>query len=472
MLGRSRGRNHTSRKPGLALLLGGILLTGAQTASADNGPSQSGQICMQKVFGTPVTSANKLNCTANDIRLSRAISVSPSTCTRGVRFDLTATFETVVTASARYDAGFFFRTDGGANARGDGNGANGNCSLSALTIPPPPNPPSLNLDLDTCGDLNSGTYNVSFTIPNVLCQDSDNDGFLNLPNCTSWHSNQGTSCNISNAFDFRPDTKSKCVCDDRFQVPVRVEQASISVDKSASPTQVPEPGGTVTFTVQVTNNASFESVTLNSIVDNIYGDLISASNSNVTDNTCPTLQGYQLAAGASTTCSFKGMVQGNAGQRETDTARVCGVQTSNSQQICGSDTADVDITDVYTAPTIEKTAQATANCQLDATYQVVVSNNSRFDSLSLNSLTDDKFGNIATVHAAQGSVGAVISTTCVLPQPAIAPLSNYTCTFVGRIVSASCTISHTNTVTAGVLDDDQVAASPSDSATVTVSTTP
>jgi hypothetical protein len=36
---------------------------------------------------------------------------------RGTTFDLTATFETVVTANARYDAGFFFRIDGGSNAR-------------------------------------------------------------------------------------------------------------------------------------------------------------------------------------------------------------------------------------------------------------------------------------------------------------------------------------------------------------------
>jgi hypothetical protein len=427
---------------------------------------------MQKVFGTPVGGSNKLNCTANDIRISRAISVSPSTCTRGARFDLTATFETIVTASSRYDAGFFFRVDGGTNARGDGSSASGVCSLSALTIPPPPNPPSLNLDLDTCGDLNSGTFNVSFTIPNVLCQDSDGNGFLNLPNCTSWHSNAGTRCDIGNASDFHPETKSKCVCDDNFQVPVRVEQATISVNKSASPTQVPEPGGTVTYTVQVTNTASFESITLRSIVDNIYGDLISTSNSNVSDNTCPTLLNSQLAAGGSTTCTFKAMVSGNAGRRVTDLVQVCAVQTSSSQQICGSDTADVDITDVFTEPTLEKTAQSTANCQLDATYQVVVSNNSRFDTLNVNSLTDSKFGDITTVHSAQSGVGEIVSTTCSLPQPSIAPLANYTCTFVGRIVSASCNISHTNTVTASVTDDDQVSASPSDSAIVTVNTIP
>ena len=100
-----------------------------------------------------------------------------------------------MTANARYDAGFFFRIDGGTNARGDGSNATGQCSLSALT---PSVSPALDPgDGDTCGDLNAGTYELTFTIPQVLCQDSDGDGFLNLPNCTSWHSNQGTACDIS-----------------------------------------------------------------------------------------------------------------------------------------------------------------------------------------------------------------------------------------------------------------------------------
>src|SRR6185369_16195739 len=66
------------------------------------GPTVPNTSCMQKVFGSPVSGSNKLNCTANDIRLSRAISVSPEKCTAGLKFNLTATFETVVTANARH----------------------------------------------------------------------------------------------------------------------------------------------------------------------------------------------------------------------------------------------------------------------------------------------------------------------------------------------------------------------------------
>jgi hypothetical protein len=445
------------------LAVGGLLL-GAQPASAvDNGPTISPSACMQRIFIGPtgnLTNSNKLNCTANDIRLSRATSVSPDSCIEGETFDLTATFETIVTANARYDAAFLFRTDGGTNARGDGTTASGTCSLSALT---PGVSPSLDLDGDTCGDLNAGTYSLTFTIPDVLCHDSDGDGFLNLPNCTSWHSNQGTACNIDNQFDFHPDTKSKCVCDDTFEVPVTVETASLTVVKSASPTSVSETGGTVTYTVQITNGADFVSVTIDSIIDTIYGDLGDSANPNVTDNTCDDLIGDVLAAGGSTSCSFKAFVSGDTGQTITDTVEVCGTDSAGHTDVCGHDDADVTITDVGSTPTLAKTAKS-ATCSVEVTYQVVVSNNSTIDTLTVNALNDDTFGNITTVQ------GNVISTGCATGGT-IQPLGNYTCSFVGSTTSNSCNFTLTDTVTGTVTDDDGIQSSPSDTATVTVSTT-
>jgi hypothetical protein len=465
----SKWRRIAAACAGMATLIVAGLLASAQPASADDsGPTISPSACMQRVFIGPtgnVANSNLLNCTANDIRLSRAISVSQDSCIAGTTFDLTATFEVDVTANARYDAGFFFRTDGGPDARGDGTGATGECSLSALTPPPPPNPPALDLDGDSCGDLNSGTYNVTFTIPDVLCQDTNGDGFLNLPNCTSWHSNQGTVCDIDDQYTFDPDTKSKCVCDDTFQVPVTVEDAEIVVTKSAAPLQVPESGGTVTYTVIVENTASFESVEITSIIDDPYGDV----GSNIPDrspNDCPDLIGETLGPGDSLSCSFTAFAIGNANDTITDTVEVCAYQASTMATICNEDDAVVTIIDEFAEPTLTKTAQATANCQLDATYQVVVSNNSEFDALMVTALTDDKFGNIATVQ------GNVLDTGCEVPTAWIEPLGNYTCSFTGRITSTSCDINHTNMVTASTVDDDGVESSPSDDATVTVNTAP
>jgi hypothetical protein len=372
-----------------------------------------------------------------------------------------------VTANARYDAGFFFRLDGGSNARGDGVTASGSCSLSWLTGVSP----ALSLDGDTCGDLNAGTYHVTFLIPKVQCARAPGTNLLHLPNCTSWHSNQGTACTAPDSaddpdvFDFHPDTKSKCKCDDSFTVPVTVEDAQLQVVKSASPTSVPEPGGQVTYNVTIENLASATSVTITTISDEPYGDL-GTNNALVTDNTCTSLIGTLLGPGGSTSCSFKASVSGDVFSQITDTVEVCGNGSGGQQHICGNDDATVTITDAFVTPSLSKTAQSAANCQMDVTYQVVVSNNSTIDSLTVNSLTDNKFGNITAAHDVGGGFEKVVSTLCATGGT-IATSSNYTCTFVGQITSSNCSFTHQNTVTAGTTDDDGIQSSPTGTATVT-----
>jgi len=344
----------------LGVLTAGSLIVGPPAASAaDDGPTLTGDICMQRVFMGPsasATNSNKLNCTANDIRLSRATDVSPSTCIAGETFTLTATFETNVTANARYDAGFFFRIDGGANARGDGNSATGQCSLSWLD--PAEGPPALNLDTDSCGDLNAGVFNVTFTIPGVLCQDTDGDGFLNLPNCTSWHSNQGTACtapptvNDAHVFDFHPDTKSKCVCDDTFQVPVIVATPDGTVIKKATQ-------AVVTYSVTVVNTSTTTAVTLQALVDDVFGDITKDKNSGNTEvesTTCATggtiQTGDGVAGGTDTyTCSFAVKFVNDATQNGTDgnhkntvTATLKGTLGSQTEtDVSGSTTINVNL---------------------------------------------------------------------------------------------------------------------------------
>lgn len=471
------------------------MVVGVQPATAvDNGPTVTGDICMQQVFVGPtgtVANKNTLNCTAGDIRIARAIRVNPDSCIEGTTFDLEATFLVDVTANARYDGGFFFRTDGGDTARGDvtaDGGVDGTCSLSGLT---PNIPPALDLDGDTCGDLNSGSYEVTFTIPDVSCvgvtdPDNPDQKILKLPNCTSWHSNQGTACTISDpfstedAFFFDPDTKSKCVCDDDFTVPVIVETATITTTKTASPTKVPETGQDVTYTVMVTNDATFVSVELTTLNDVPFGDLTDSSNTNIMNSNCGGLVGVVLGPGESVMCTFQVFTSGDAGETIMDTATVCGDQTNTGEEICDDDDAIVTIEDVVSTPALTKTptASATAACTLevDVTYQVGISNPSTVDTLTVNDLTDDKFGDITLVQ------GDIISTTCVPDlNPAtcevggtIAPSSSCSCSFTasisGGIVSGdSCTFSHDDTVTGNVTDDDDVTSTPSDSATLNVS---
>src|SRR5439155_883224 len=78
-----------------------------------------------------------------------------------------------------------------------------------------------------------------------------------------------------------------------------------SLVKVAAPTSVNEPGGNVAFTVTVTNTDSAESLTLNSLNDNVYGDLTTIAGS-----TCAVPQTLAKAGstGDTYTCTFTGTV--------------------------------------------------------------------------------------------------------------------------------------------------------------------
>ena len=266
-------------------------LAGLPAASAqDSGPTVTGDVCMQQIFsgGGPVPNSVKLNCTANDVRISRAISVSPSSCVLDSTIPLlTGTFEIIVTSNTRYDPGFFFNIVGGTDARDN----NSTCSLSVLDNASP----ALDLDGDGCGDLNSGTYEVTFSIPNVKCADPNGNGKLNLPNCTSWHNNADTVCEQTNPPNAPPDTKSKCVCDDEFEVGVIVTKPEGSLTKTAKE-------AVVTYEIVVTNDSDF-AATLSALTDTLYGDITTVQGQ-VVETNCAT--GGSIAAnGGTSTCQFK-----------------------------------------------------------------------------------------------------------------------------------------------------------------------
>lgn len=328
-----------------ALVLGGLFLGTHPASAVDSGPTVTGDVCMQQIFGgSKVTNANRLNCTASDIKIAKAISAinldtGEASCVAGVPFTLQATFQVNVTANERYDAAFFFNITGGADARNP----EGTCSQSVLTNGVAP---ALNLDKDTCGDLNAGTYqNITFTIPGVACEDTDNDQLLNLPNCTSWHSNAGTVCSVSGSgiAGAGPETKSKCNCDDTFQVPIQVESPSGAVVKEATK-------AVVTYSVKVKNNSSSRTVKINSIVDDVYGDLATR-----TGSTCNTLIGTTLAPNTtSAACTFTVQydkpgtfgatgADANGDLKDTVTAELEDTVNQNKVNVEGTVTINVDL---------------------------------------------------------------------------------------------------------------------------------
>ena len=123
---------------------------------------------------------------------------------------------------------------------------------------------------DKCGDINDdnnpifydmkGAKAVADTIT-ALCVDTDNDGALNLPNCTSWRQSGANDLCLDGGDAF-PGAPSKCNCDPNFQVPIDVPAATIAVVKTASPTSISEPSGSVQFSVSATNSSPCASLTI------------------------------------------------------------------------------------------------------------------------------------------------------------------------------------------------------------------
>lgn len=110
---------------------------------------------------------------------------------------------------------------------------------------------------------------------------------------------------------------------------------SIAVTKTADPTSVPEPGGTVTFTVRV-DNTSAETVTLTTLTDTVHGDLDGQGTCAVTQ-AIPPSDFY--------TCAFTAPVSGSHGDVVTDTVTASASDDENNS-VQASDDATVTIVDL------------------------------------------------------------------------------------------------------------------------------
>lgn len=442
-----------------------------------------------------------LNCTANDVVVAKVTNIRDgagnliTSCTMGSQLDFTADFDVQVNGGVtRYDIGLYFSTDGDPNHDSAATGTS--CSVSKLSGPigsgNDANFKQLDAAPDSCGDVDKTPalhkahlplsipcqpsplfYNATTKSCQATAPSAGAPHCVSLPNLVSWRQT-GANNTCTSPLNTFPGSPSKCKSDPSFGIPIIVEPPSLTVDKTADPATVPETGGAVTFTVKITNNASVSTLTLDSLVDEAnygtFGNLLDSTNSNVSNNTCPAMvaAANPLAGGGYVTCSFQATLSGNTGDKLTDTVTACG--TTNNQQACGHHAATVTVTDVATKPSVSKTVTSHT---IDVTYTVVVTNNSVVDKLTINGLTDDKFGDITSIHDASTGIEQVVSTTCVngtvipVASDATPPDNQYSCTFVGRLLNSSNN-PHVNTVTATTTDSDGVEFKPMDNASVEV----
>ena len=267
------------------------------------------------------------------------------------------------------------------------------------------------------------------------------------------------SCSFSgavsgNAGETHTNTTSATVSDDEGNTAPANDSAEVLitdvlptlvVTKSAGVASIPEPGGDVTFTVEV-QNTSPEGATLDSLADDVFLDLNG-------QGSCAA--GGTIAAGATYTCSFTGAVSGNAGDTHTN-ATTASISDDEGNSASDSDDAGVAITNISSSISVTKTADTTGVPEPGAsvTFSVQMDNTSAADSVTISSLSDDVHGNLN----GQG--------TCAVPQ-VVAVGGSYTCSFAAT-VSGSAGDSETDTVTAAGTDDDGDPVSDVDDAMVFV----
>ncbi len=217
----------------------------------------------------------------------------------------------------------------------------------------------------------------------------------------------------------------------------------IVVTKTADPIRVDEPGGNVTFSVEIANNSvSSDSVTITSLTDDIHGDLNG-------QGTCSVPQ--TIALGDSYLCSF----EVNVSASETDTVTASGTDDEGTA-VSAFDDATVTITDVMPVIMVTKTADPVSMDEPGGkvTFSVEIANNSvSSDPVTITVLDDDIHGDLN----GQG--------TCSVPHTIVSG-GFYSCSF-----DANVSASETFTVTASGTDDEGTAVSDFDDATVTITDT-
>jgi hypothetical protein len=241
------------------------------------------------------------------------------------------------------------------------------------------------------------------------------------------------------------DEGSPVSASDSASVSVNDVPSNIELIKTANPISVEEPGGSVTYSFKITNTSTVDRVTINSLTDDILGDLNGQGDCSVPQS---------LGPGAIYYCEVITEVTGNAFDAVANTANASGAD-DDGETVVDVDDATVNITNAVPAASLTKTVTEAL-----VTYTVVVCNDSGAEALTLDHLSDDIYGDITSIH------GDITDTNCSVPQtlqPSGEVSECYECSF-----KAWTDESKTDTVTATVNDDEgSTPATPDDSATVT-----
>ncbi|MEM7129244.1 MAG: hypothetical protein AAF702_23125 [Chloroflexota bacterium] len=118
--------------------------------------------------------------------------------------------------------------------------------------------------------------------------------------------------------------------------------SSMEVRKSADRTTASRAGDPVSFTVRVANQSAADQITLQSIIDSVYGDVANPNNSLLRSTDCAVSQ--VLDAGQFYECTFEAMVNGELGEEHVNVITVQG-EDDDQNSIIGGDEVRILIAD-------------------------------------------------------------------------------------------------------------------------------
>jgi hypothetical protein len=226
------------------------------------------------------------------------------------------------------------------------------------------------------------------------------------------------------------------------------EPPGIRILKVATPLSRPEPGGTFSFELTITNTSAVP-LTISGLTDDVYGDV-------ATLGTCTDAVGTALGPGDAYECAFAGELAGNAGTTQTDVVTVTAVDGTGTA-VTDQDDAVVSLTDVPPSVTVAKTALPEVRAAPGGlfTFGLTVTNTSG-EPVTITALSDDVYGDLG--QRTGSSCGAAVGTV-LDPGEALA------CTFEGELTGA-VGAAQTDIVTVTVTDDDGSTGTAQDDATI------
>lgn len=229
---------------------------------------------------------------------------------------------------------------------------------------------------------------------------------------------------------------------------VRNAKTALNIQKTTNVASLPERGGPVLYAFTVTNPGAI-SVTLTSLLDSVFQNLHGQGNC-VADGT------VTLAPGQAYTCQMTKPIIGNAGLVHTNVVTATAV-TRLGNAVRATDQVTVTLTDVPSALTVSYLADRTSVLEPGAlvTFTVVVRNTSAVDTVTVDQVISEQFGDIRA--------------GCLPKLPVVLlPGEAFTCTFTRFIGGAVGDIT-IDKVTASGVDDDGALVSDADQEEVMVS---